>query len=426
MDWAAPHILRVAGDTEAIAGSIGDAQVLDLRRKIEPWLSSVFQSEHLSLLLGSGFTLAVAAESSATAPGMSSVAFGCAHEDKVNAQARRAAAQMGRGEANFEDQLTAALALHTGLEILGDATAGDWKTAIDREMRKMMIELTRTERGIKAGLDHARLPDRAIMRDLLVSFLMSFASRAATRERLQLFTLNYDRLIEFGCDLAGLRLIDRFIGSLEPQFRSSRLQIDLHYTPPGVLGEPRHLEGVVHMTKLHGSLDWRYEKRRLHRAPLPFGAEDPHPGVPVSPSESVMIYPNSIKDIETAAFPYADLFRDFSAALCRPNSVLVTYGYGYGDDHVNRIIADMLTIPSTHLVIMAWGDAPHSRVAKFVQAAGHPQQISLLLGKHFADLRHLVESYLPKPAIDPLTLRMAELMGRRRFRDDESPPRGPT
>jgi hypothetical protein len=42
--------------------------------------------------------------------------------------------------------------------------------------------------------------------------------------------------------------------------------------------------------------------------------------------------------METAFYPYADLFRDFSASLCRPNSSLVTCGYGFGDDHVNRAI----------------------------------------------------------------------------------------
>jgi hypothetical protein len=172
----------------------------------------------------------------------------------------------------------------------------------------------------------------------------------------------------------------------------------MHYTPPGIRGEPRHLEGVVHLTKLHGSLDWRYEQPRLYRTALPFGADDTHPAVPASPRQSVMIYPNAIKDVETAAYPYADLFRDFSSAICQPNSV---------------VIADMLTIPSTHLVILAWDQKPHERIASFVARVGRPQQLSLLVGTHFGDIRQLVEHYLPKPAIDPLTIRMTELVERR-------------
>ena len=75
--------------------------------------------------------------------------------------------------------------------------------------------------------------------------------------------------------------------------------------------------------------------------------------------------------------------------------MLVTYGYGYGEDHVNRVIADMLTIPSSHLVIIAWSEKPHDRIASFVARVGRPQQLSLLIGKHFGDIQLLVEHYLP-------------------------------
>jgi hypothetical protein len=44
---------------------------------------------------------------------------------------------------------------------------------------------------------------------------------------------------------------------------------------------------------------------------------------------------------------------------------------------------------------------------------GRPQQLSLLLGTHFGDVVALVEHYLPKPAIDPLTIRMTEIVERR-------------
>jgi hypothetical protein len=133
-----------------------------------------------------------------------------------------------------------------------------------------------------------------------------------------------------------------------------------------------------------------------------------------------MIYPNPAKDVETLDYPYAELFRDFAAAVCRPNSSLVTYGYGFGDDHVNRVIQDMLTIPSTHLVIIAWdktnpeeedspANASRTRLINFCRKVGKDAQISLLLGPHFGDLETLVQDYLPKPAIDQITIRKAKL-----------------
>jgi hypothetical protein len=247
---------------------------------------------------------------------------------------------------------------------------------------------------------------------LLTSFLLSFASRTASRERLHVFTTNYDRLVEYGSDILGLRMIDRFVGTLQPIFRSSRLEVDFHYNPPGIRGEPRFLEGVVRFSKLHGSVDWVSRGAAIVRTGLPFGAPKSHPDVPKDVVQSLLIYPNPAKDLETIAYPYAELFRDFSAAVCRPNSVLVTYGYGFGDDHINRVIQDALTIPSTHLVIISYDDAA-GRIPSFCGRIGRVAQISLLVGNHFGDLRQLVEFYLPKPAIDLISTRRAELLKRR-------------
>lgn len=408
-NWEHDHILHLGGETETPADPASEAATW--RKRIEPWLSAVFQSEHLSLLLGNGFTTGIAKEAGGKPVSMDIATLECTHKEKVAAHAAKMAEVMGRGTANVEDQLSAAMSLLSGLQILQDANASAWETAIDKVLEGFVRDVFATEKSIGDGLNKGH-PGPTVQ-ELLVSFLMSFASRAASRERLHIFTTNYDRLIERGCDLAGLRIIDRFVGAIEPEFRSSRLQIDMHYSPPGIRGEPRHLEGVVHFTKLHGSVDWRYEGKRLYRTSLPFGADDNHPAVPQRPRESLIIYPNAIKDVETGAYPYADLFRDFSAAICQPNSVLVTYGYGYGDDHVNRIIADMLTIPSSHLVIVAWSEKPHERIASFVARVGRQQQLTLLVGRHFGDVRQLVEHYLPKPAIDPLTIRMTELVERR-------------
>jgi hypothetical protein len=122
-----------------------------------------------------------------------------------------------------------------------------------------------------------------------------------------------------------------------------------------------------------------------------------------------MIFPNSAKDRETAVYPYVELFRDFAAAACRPNSTLVTYGYSFGDEHINRMIEDMLTIPSTHLVIISYDD-PMGRIMNMYEKISRPAQVTLLIGAHLGDLKSLVDHYLPKPAIDRTTFRMAELL----------------
>lgn len=393
-----------------------------LRPRIEPWLTALFQSEHLSLLTGSGLTHSVHwMTNSSSLPGMAKVDFSV-FESQINEAATSSAKNAGRNTANIEDQLRVAKELLSGLDHYCSQSAtfrGSGK--LKKEIAKLREDIAKAlndfaasilagERSIASASERER--EKAF--GYLVNFLMSFASRAGTRDRLQIFTTNYDRLIEAGADVAGLHLLDRFVGNLIPIFRSSRLNIDMHYNPPGIRGEPRYLEGVARFTKLHGSVDWIYADRDILRLGLPFGAYsvDPYfkaPGLVGAAAGSLMIYPNSAKDRETAAYPYVELFRDLSAAVCRPNNTLVTYGYSFGDEHINRVIEDMLTIPSTHLVIISYDD-PMGRIMKTYNKVARPAQTTLLIGNHLAGLDNLVDYYLPKPAIDRTTFRMAELL----------------
>jgi hypothetical protein len=411
MEWHA-HGYRVGSSSETFDTIPTDADELDQfialhRRKIEPWLSAVFQAEHLNLLLGSGFTAAVAFAAGVPATGMDIASGTSAHAQAIMAHATASAKRMGRGQANIEDQLRSAIAVLDGLDIIDTVAAGSVRDDINKAIETFLYSLLATEQGI-ADVDSA--PASA----MLQSFLLSFASRAASRERLHIFTTNYDRLIERGCDDAGLRIIDRFVGTLRPLFRNTRIELDYHYNPPGIRGEPRFMEGVVRLTKLHGSLDWRFdqETRRIFRAETPFGAAQDHPSLPASPVNTVMIYPIPAKDVETTQYPYAELFRDFASATCRPNSVVVTYGYGFGDDHINRVLLDMLSVPSAHLVIIAFD--LDDRVKGFLRQT-RPAQVSLLAGRHFGNLQRLVDDYLPKPALDHITGRMSELLKSRAF-----------
>jgi len=383
--------------------------VLKDRRAIEPWLCSLFQAEHLALLVGTGLPIALGQVAEATSASMASATFSGEFRAAIDAEAQRSAEAAGRGKPNIEDQLRAAIALHEGLRIAGDRRANALRDEINRQMMQLLKSVLKGEKSFLAKV--RSVADNGAL-DLLASFLLSFASRAGTRDRLHIFTTNYDRFVEFGCDRAGIRIIDRFVGAVEPVFRASRLNIDMHYNPPGIRGEPRYLEGVVRLTKLHGSLDWRTDGSRIRRCMLPFGASEAHPDVPDNPFDSVLVYPNPAKDIETLSYPYAELLRDFAAAVCRPNSVLVTFGYGFGDDHINRIIRDALTIPSSHLVIISFSD-PGGRVSRFCKHVGDISQMTILLGSHFGDLITLVRHYLPKPALDSNRARQSALLQRR-------------
>jgi hypothetical protein len=394
----------------------------ELRSRIEPWLTSLFQTEHLSLLSGSGLTHAVhfiAAEEPAA--GMGEVDFTFSDKE-IKKAAQESAERSGRDQANIEDQLRVANELLRGLEILGKTTDAEaLRTDLETIIRDFGLSILQSERNIA----EAGESEKQEAWNTLITFLMSFASRTGVRDRLNIFTTNYDRLIEAGAEVAGLHLLDRFLGNLMPVFRSSRLDLDMHYNPPGIRGEPRYLEGVARFTKLHGSVDWIQAGQDIRRIGLPFGAEeiDPYlaaPGLHGVDANKLMIYPNSAKDRETADYPYVELFRDFAAAICRPNSTLVTYGYSFGDEHINRVIRDMLSIPSTHLVIISRDDNL-GRITKTYDDLGRSSQISLMVGPGLADIQKLTKYFLPKAAIDKTTSRMSELL-RQRFSSEQQPP----
>ena len=393
----------------------GKFDVSDLRNRIEPWLSSLFQSEHLSLLVGSGLTTAIQYAACGSANnGMGEVKLISKFATQINSKAIESSVKAGRGDKpNIEDKIRVMCELLRGLEIMGNASEVN---ELENELNKTIEDFTKNISLIENQIATAPDEKRTEAFNKLILFLMSFASRTGTRDRLNIFTTNYDRLIEAGADIAGIHLIDRFVGSLSPIFRSSRLDIDMHYNPPGIRGEPRYLEGVVKYTKLHGSIDWINSNDCIRKIGLPFGAEDidPYlnaPGFPETPSK-IMIYPNASKDRETAEYPYVELFRDFAASICRPNSTLVTYGYGFGDEHINRIIRDMLTIPSTHLVVIAFDDSM-GRIMKYYYEWGRANQMSLIIGADIANIDALVNYYLPKPAIDRTTIRMNEMLKKR-------------
>ena len=408
------EIFRLQTDSEASWLSGEAFGHKELRSRIEPWLTSLFQSEHLSLLAGSGLTHAVhylAAGKGAAGMGVLTLSN---HQAEINQAAAKAAEAAGRKKGNLEDQLRVANELLRGLDILQMSSEAE---ALRNQLQAGMQGFAQSILSSEVGIATADEGKREQAFNTLVTFLMSFASRTGVRDRLNIFTTNYDRLIEAGAELAGLHLLDRFLGNLMPIFRSSRLDLDMHYNPPGIRGEPRYLEGVARYTKLHGSVDWVQTGKDIRRIGLPFGADsvEPYlqaPGLGGATAHQLMIYPNAAKDRETADYPYVELFRDLAAAVCRPNSTLVTYGYSFGDEHINRVIRDMLTIPSTHLVVISYDD-PLGRIMQTYEEMGRPSQISLLIGPTLADLTRLTENYLPKAAIDKTTFRMSELLKQR-------------
>lgn len=59
IDWEQKHILHIANEVPENSDKPDEKE---LRTVIEPWLTAVFQSEHLSLLTGTGLTTGICYE----------------------------------------------------------------------------------------------------------------------------------------------------------------------------------------------------------------------------------------------------------------------------------------------------------------------------------------------------------------------------
>ncbi|HNO75711.1 MAG TPA: hypothetical protein PKG49_08900 [Nitrosomonas mobilis] len=185
--------------------------IKELRSRVEPWLTALFQSEHLSLLGGSGLTYAVHhLATGKPAAGMGEATL-TSYKDEIEKAAKEASQKAGREAGNLEDQLRAANELLRGLEILGKSNdAKNLRTELTSALKAFAQSILESDAGIATADEDTR--EQAF--NVLVTFLMSFVSRTGVRDRLNFFTTNYDRLIEVGAELAGLHLLDRFLGNL--------------------------------------------------------------------------------------------------------------------------------------------------------------------------------------------------------------------
>jgi SIR2-like domain len=170
--------------------------------------------------------------------------------------------------------------------------------------------------------------------------------RSTTLPRAKIFTLNYDLLLERALDNLGVLYFDGFLGTINRTLRTESYHYDLYYPGETTEGRVSRVDRVLHLYKLHGSINWRRRSTAAndviisHAEPMETEYGD------------VMIYPSPLKVTEMNGYPYSEMFRHFSSHIHQPQSVLITIGYSFQDSHINRLIYQALSIPSFVLIIV--------------------------------------------------------------------------
>ncbi|MGH7022034.1 MAG: SIR2 family protein [Caulobacteraceae bacterium] len=186
------------------------------------------------------------------------------------------------------------------------------------------------------------------VRDLYERFYRKLVLRDRTLPRPWVFTTNYDLFNETAMDRLGVPYANGFSGVIERRFNPATFRYALAEQLDVSSRKWSAVDGFVYLCKLHGSISWTEDDHGL----FPIRETWPAAG-----GAKMMIFPTPAKLNASLASPYADLFREFQSRIVREQSVLITAGYAFGDEHLNKIIYQALTIPTFRLIIFAAPDA---------------------------------------------------------------------
>lgn len=194
-----------------------------------------------------------------------------------------------------------------------------------------------------ADLADELAPHRAILQKLT-------SARQPGQAAPWVFTTNYDLAIEWAAESVDLQVIDGFLGVHCRRF--SPHSFDLGFRNVQAKGEARFGVYNIYLAKLHGSLTWK---------------EVDHQVVEVSAAEAwrelqafisgstetlkYLVLPRAAKYLQTVGYVMGELFRRFAEFMARPQTALIVSGYGFGDEHINRLIRSALLNPTLQVVI---------------------------------------------------------------------------
>jgi len=179
--------------------------------------------------------------------------------------------------------------------------------------------------------------------------------RSEHRLPVEVFTLNYDLLVERGLELAGVPYFDGFAGVFEGRFRTDLVDS----AESGATGRLEVPPGWVRVWKLHGSISWRIKYPQGTSGGNAYISRVGSPLPPESDQEMLAIYPSEEKYQESRRLPFTTLFDRFRRSLAVSESLTIISGYSFLDQDVNEIIFDAVErFPRSEVVALFFSDVP--------------------------------------------------------------------
>lgn len=303
------------------------------KEELKNFLLSSLQMQHIVVLAGSGTSLGPTTKG----PSMLDLWDHCVHSNpgdlievgKISYLAARVIKEIEYDitaeKENIEALLSrceAYLQVKTSVEV----------TTFITESKKVILE------KCSEFIDPADINQLAAHR----TFLHRLSRRRVRDSRLKLFTTNYDLCFETAAGRQGLVVLDGFSFTQPRQFDPRFFLYDIVRRPTtgDEVGTP--LEGVFHIYKLHGSVNWsRKTENEIEVEPKP------------TPDSACLIYPAKGKYQQSYVQPHLELVSQYFSVLREPNTCLIVTGFGFNDDHLSEpIIAAVRTNPHLRLIIV--------------------------------------------------------------------------
>jgi hypothetical protein len=201
-------------------------------------------------------------------------------------------------------------------------------------------ELEKVEEVVRQTIAKAVNPDcSGLPVDVPHRRFAQWLGRTARKHPVEIFTLNYDVLIEHCLEIERVPVFDGFVGCYQPFFHGDSLRRP--ETAPGA--------NWARLWKMHGSITWRKIEQE-GRPRVVRGDPDP---------SGAMIYPSFDKYDESRQQPYSAFAERLVRFLEQDDALLVTAGFSFGDEHINNLIFGALeNRPRTHVYALQFGEAP--------------------------------------------------------------------
>jgi hypothetical protein len=201
-------------------------------------------------------------------------------------------------------------------------------------------EIEKLEECVRKTIAKVVTPDLSVMPSNIPHRKFArWLVKASRQSPVEIFTVNYDVLIEHGLEAERIPTFDGFVGSYRPFFHPDSL---------------RRLESApganwTRLWKMHGSVTWRRVEQD-GRARVVRG--DPN-------LAGEMIYPSFQKYDESRQQPYSAFTDRLSRFLEQDDALLIVAGFGFADGHINNLIFGTLeNRPRTHVYALQFEELP--------------------------------------------------------------------